>query len=487
MKLHDITDAFNRENDPEIIRETRGRKVVRFSLKDNRYYLKIFYISSNPVTWLKALREYRSHTRLYRLGVALPEPLGMTWLSKKNGVRRLSFVTREVEDSVSLVGWDELWQDTMLQEKVFTKLVGFLVSNYKNGILHNDLHFGNILWKKGEENFVFVDPKQIVCGRKCSRKDTINNFVLLYSHFFNKKYLNIWNLVRDLFIERYELTVDEVFLLEQLKTEAFYKWLGRRVKRCFRDNIDFKRWRGHTFSGVYQKRIANSLGTEPDRWLKKVFLTGGDYFKDSNTTAVLKCSLSDTPVVIKKFKVKRFYDPLKNLFRRSRGYRSWKYSWMMRLQQIPTPEPLFYFENRFCGLLGECYYGMNYSADAIGVDDYLNSGEEFNKEKFLGELAKIVVCFNKTRLYHKDFQLKNMLVDPKQNDFKFYIIDLEAINETLKESDFKIWGLLEQLKKSYLRLNDKDIFSIYQVYRFLRLVLGKEIKNRQKLIDIVKV
>ncbi len=481
-KLYRIAELFNREKHPEIVRKTKDREIVRFAVADETYYLKIFYIASNFFLLLKGWREVIAHNRLYKRGVILPEPLGMVWLSGEK--RRLAFVTKEVKNGVSLAEWDELWIDENLRSKVFSKLVGFLVKNYKSGIIHNDLHFGNILWRKDSETFVFVDPKKIQISKRPNRKEVINNFVLLYSYFFTKKCLSGWQIMKEVFIDRYGLLGQETVLFEQLKKRQFDRWLKHRSKRCFRDNADFKVWRKGGFRGVSHRKVSDSFGADPKQWLDGVFRTKDGYYKNSRTTAVLKTILSDSPVVVKKFKVKRFYDPIKNLFRRSRGYRSWRYSWMMFLGQIPTPEPLFYFENRFFGLLGECYYGMAYSSEAVGVDIFLNEERGFDKDKFLKQFAKTVVDFNKTDLYHNDFQLKNILINPLDN--QFYIIDIESISESLRNSEYKIWRLLKHLKKSYLRLNNKNIFSVRQIYRFLRLVLGEQIKNRQKLIDILK-
>jgi tRNA A-37 threonylcarbamoyl transferase component Bud32 len=90
-------------------------------------------------------REWRALTRLYRAGVAVPEPIALGTLA--NGDRVVA--TRFVEGSTLKASLEEPGRCTRIERNAMLLAVGRLVHGFHAaGYVHRDLHWGNILISK---------------------------------------------------------------------------------------------------------------------------------------------------------------------------------------------------------------------------------------------------------------------------------------------------------------------------------------------------
>ncbi|MCB1196486.1 hypothetical protein KDK77_09910 [bacterium] len=266
------------------------------------------------------------------------------------------------------------------------------------------------------------------------------------------------------------------------QNRIFRRWLRRRTKRCIYSNNDFEVFKNYGVSGVYVKRFQDVwIGSDPISIIERLFQNSDSFYKNSNTTAVGNFKLNNEMVVIKKFKVKRWFNPLKNMLRTSRGRRTWMFGWHLVLQKVPVPQPVFYFEKRVRRLLYENYLGMMYYAHSMPVDKFLLTQTRFNHREFINECASLCRKITESTVYHGDFQLKNILVRYDNGTFSFCIIDLDSIVMSNMNQSKKMEGMLRHLKKSYLRLDTPNTFTKRELMRFCILAF-KNVPDKKNVI-----
>ncbi len=488
-----ILDAFAAGNGT-LVRKAVGREVYRLDLSaEQSFYVKSFDLTGNiirkTVVLCKAWHEYYHHTNLLKKNVALPETIGWARIRLLDGKEVVVLVTRTVDNAQPLQVIDDIWHNEKLRNNLFTKLAGFLAKNYRNGVFHKDLHFGNILWDKPNDRLLFVDPKDISACKCLSLNKIMTNLSLLYCSFYpNEKFCeSMWRQFLDKFFAQYGLShpFDKYFeLMERFQKRTMAEWIRKRTKRCFRNNVDFLTFRDGAMSGVLARNSSSFfdiIKSNSQKWLDEQFSApNAEFLKNSNTTAVLRVTESGNHLIIKKFKVKRWFDPLKNLFRHSRAYRSWYWGWRLTLHKRETPRPVFYAQIRRKGLLYENYYAMQCMDQAQTMMDFFNnSGAELSLLERRGVvymLAGLCRALIDERIHHHDFQLKNLLIEPVIGDkgkreFRLSVIDLEAITSQRCSREAMKWSYLRQLRKSYLRLDNTEYFSAKEIIRFIRLVL----------------
>ncbi len=490
-----------------LVRKASGREVYRLDLSaQNSFYVKAFALYGNffqnTVVLFKVWHEYYHHIRLLEKKVPLPEVIGWARVPMNSGNEVVMLVTREVSQSQPLQKLQDVWVDCGLMTRFFTFLAGFLAQNYRKGIFHKDLHLGNILWDKQHGRLVFVDPKEISVSRRISVRKILSNLSMLYCSFYPKEKFDesVWDLFLKIFYEQYGLTLpydSYLKIMKKFKRKRFSQWIRRRTKRCFRDNVDFAKLSDANSSGMVIKsspsyeKIKNDFNCFLD---EKFGSEQSVYLKNSNTTAVLKTQDSEGKMVIKKFNVKRRFDPVKNFFRRSRAYRSWYWGWRLTLNKIPTPQPVFYSETRRMGLLYESFYAMEYAENIQTATDFLNDwGNTLTvaeRRTFLRRLAFLCGSLIDSGIHHHDFQLKNLLVEriagyQGQSDFILSVIDIEAVGRQFMTKNALVWNYIMQLRKSYLRLSCGYVFTTAEILLFLRKLL-KEQFDRNKVKKFLK-
>ena len=491
-----INDVLENKN-CILVRNAHNRRVFYHK---NGHYVKVFELSGWASFFLliKIRREIKKHLFLKNKGLALPALIGFE--KRKDN---FSIITREMKGIVLSEYFNKKLNDSKRAD--FLKSLSlFLCDNYKKGFFHKDLHFGNIIWNEQEENFYFLDPKEIVYRRKISYRKRIKNFALLYNSLLINRdsfFSNNWDLLADQFFEVSGLK-KYGGLLEKYRRKNFSSWLVKRTKRCFKVNRDFVFFKKQNYSGYYFNPVMKNLnvaGTQTVDFCLDIFKSEQtEYLKNSNTTAVARLKRNGVDLAVKRFNVKRRYDPYKNFFRRSRAYRSWYWGWRLNLLNIPVPEPVFFFEKRVMGLLFESYYAMNFERHSLNAMEYLNThsdelvNDKLRKKLFLQELARFVVKCNNALMLHRDFQLKNILVkvdviNPGFYEYSFKLIDLEAIKPFFLFYSKIIYRHLFQLKKSFLRLKYRDIFSIKEILFFLRIVLENDRWDKKKIRRLLEI
>src|SRR5207253_9802847 len=123
------------------------------------------------------------------------------------------------------------------------------------------------------------------------------------------------------------------------------RFWANRESRCVGKNRYFRPVRCGSVRGFAVRdlpdELVRDLLADPDAAFAQ---PGARLLKDARTSTVMELEVStpDGPrsLILKRVKVRRWFEPLKNLFRRSAVLRSWVAGHSLRDRWLPTPRPL---------------------------------------------------------------------------------------------------------------------------------------------------
>lgn len=116
----------------------------------------------------------------------------------------------------------------------------------------------------------------------------------------------------------------------------------------------------------------------------------------------------------------------KSVFRPSRALRSWFAAIRFSDYAVPTPTPLFCLEERHYAFLGRAYIVFPFIDDGI---DLLRLWSQLNvaeQEACLYHLASVIGHMHAQGVYHGDTNWRNILVRRQDDQWLFYLIDLDG-------------------------------------------------------------
>jgi|GEM_PF-2541798 thiamine kinase-like enzyme len=468
------------------VRKTGSREIYRFVDSDTHqaYYFKIFFRKSTLFRKSPALREYNHHNLLLSHNAPVASLIGLLKVNDGRFSPAEVIITEEIKNAQPLNDYLNGQSENSVIDTL-SNLVSFLIHSYTQGFVHTDLHFGNIVINTVSGEFTFVDPGEIIRKRKVSCSLALKNAAQLYCAFYalklHDRYWHVFSEKLNAELGGNETTRKK---MDRFAHASFARWLNRRTRRCFKTNRDFIQYRTDGWRGVYQACLQTNR-FYPAQVLEHEFNFSADYLKNSRSTAVIRTALhGNDQIIIKRFNVKRLFHPLKNIFRHSRAYRSWKWGWFLTLYGILVPEPLFFFERRRWGLLGESYYGMRYQSHSKNMMDFLLENSEFDKKRLISQFASFIKAVNNAPVHHHDLQLKNILVCESDDGFIFSLIDLEAVGSRRWLYRYKLKDHLKQLRKSYNNcIRHRNIFTRNDILYFLRLVFEEKLKKNKRFIN----
>jgi tRNA A-37 threonylcarbamoyl transferase component Bud32 len=126
---------------------------------------------------------------------------------------------------------------------------------------------------------------------------------------------------------------------------------------------------------------------------------------------------------------------IKNLFRRSRAFKSWLASFHFSQAGVPTPEPLLCLEERCFGLLGRSYLLFPFIAGDAG--SFLNLWPALDDNERRGALVSLGALFggmHRQGLLHGDLNWRNILAEKSVDGYRFSIVDLDG-SHTVRKLD----------------------------------------------------
>lgn len=212
-----------------------------------------------------------------------------------------------------------------------------------------------------------------------------------------------------------------------------------------------------------------------------------EYFKDADNEVlfdrrnVIKIvDFNNTKYVVKSFKVPHLINKVVyTFFRETKASKSY-FNSVKIFDHVP--KPIGYIEFKKLGLLHDSYYISEEFKYDLTIREPLLDSNYSNKDEILKEFAQFTFELHQNNIFHKDYSPGNILIQKKEDDYSFKIVDVNRMV-------FKELTLDEKLDNfSQLWAKDEDLEIIIREYASLAnldvsLALEKALKYSQNLKD----
>jgi hypothetical protein len=275
-------------------------------------------------------------------------------------------------------------------------------------------------------------------------------------------------------------------------TRAWAERLWRRWgRRCRSSNKYFEVFSGDLCWCVAARDLdpeeVHRLIADPDGPFQA---PGTNVLKDSRTTKVAETTLrvrgQPTTVIYKRFNRKKWLDPVLNLFRPSRAWRSWQAGQDLASRGIPTPRNLAFLARRrsfrsdpfFWLLPRETYLITVKEEPAVDLATYVGTVlpalpptiRRARVRRLTAALAHLIRSLHDRSLSHRDLKAANILIrtDTLEQDDRLCLIDLVGVR---LRHPLPWRRRAQNLARLGLSLGGESGRSCTDALRFLRLYL----------------
>jgi serine/threonine protein kinase len=351
-----------------------------------------------------------------------------------------------------------------LRRELARRLGEFLAQMHDAGVAHRDLHPGNLLLtlEDGQARFHLADVQQVCLGQPLSWPASRANLVILNRWFMLRASrtdrLRFWHAYRaarrtpgwsddcsaaNASGNQVRRGVDPFTSLavRELERRALASnlrfWLAQD-RRCLENNRYYRKVSsmvavGHVVADLGPRAVAALLenpdavfeqakgaapppDNEPAPWTLPITV-----LKDSPSSTVVELDLlldgKPRRVVLKRFLVTSWTDPLVALVRRTPALRSYVLGHGLRLRGLPTPRPLGVWHRYRAGLPHEGYLLTEKVPGALHLGDFLARLSAFPPRerapilrRVIDRVARLVADLHERRLSHRDLKAANLLM-----------------------------------------------------------------------------
>lgn len=304
----------------------------------------------------------------------------------------------------------------------------FFAHMHDAGVAHPDPHPGNLLLElpPGQPpRFALLDLHAVRLGQPLSWAESRANLAV-FNRWFQLRAtradrLRFWHAYRrsrqTLPAPTPQRSMAQAREVERRTTASNLRFWSGRVSRCLGTNRYFRRVRIGEVRGFAVRDLPDGVIAEllanPDAIFARAGVT---ILKDSRTSTVARFSIATTGnprlVVFKRVNVRRWVEPLKNLFRSSPVLRSWIAGHAMRDRWLPTPRPLAVVHRYRRGLPCEGYLLTELVPDAIELSEAVNAAAPGSRltADWIHGLARVIRAMHDRAVSHRDLKAPNVLL-----------------------------------------------------------------------------
>jgi tRNA A-37 threonylcarbamoyl transferase component Bud32 len=438
------------------------------------------------------------------------------------------FVTRTLDGGRNLIAFleEELpafpaHRRARVRQALAAALGRFLVRMHAAGVVHADLHPGNLLLRLGPDDapeLFLIDLFAVRLGPSLDWPRSRDNLVVLNRWFAlrssradRRRFWRAYWAARALPLTRHPSPpwrgrgvagegsplnerdaardVERRTLISNLRF-----WRGRD-RRCLGGNRWFRRVRsgasvGHAVADVDPAVLAPLLA-DPDGPFRR---PGAAVLKDSPSSTVIEFDLpiggAPRRVVYKRFAVTRWTDPWAALFRPPPALRSYVMGHGLRLRGLPTPRPLAVWHRTHFGLLWEGYLLTEKAAGAVELPAHVAglarlpaAERRAALDRLIDQAARLIAALHERRLSHRDLKGANLLVNAVPWSIaargvveggppagpQLWFIDLVGVRRHARLSPAR---RARDLARLYASFHGRGLLTRTDLLRFLRAYLG---------------
>ena len=499
----------------QIVKKAPHSTVYRVQLPRLDFHLKHYHsadVRSRARSMLRAskARAEADRTREAAMrGVPTLEPL-----AAGEAVEGSFLLTRTVPDAQTLTAFLETGlpacdalRHARIRQRLAVVLGRFLARMHDAGVIHADLHPGNLLLRLGpndEPELYLIDLYAVRLVAPLDWPRSRDNLIVLNRWFMLRSSrsdrLRCWRA----YVQARALPFGsrlnglDARELERRTLASNLQFWRAKDRRCLGGNRWFRHVRspvasGHAVSDLEPDVLA-ALLADPDEPFGR---PGAVVLKHSRSSTVIEFDLPvggvRRRVIYKRIAVTRWTDPWAALFRPPPALRSYVMGHGLRLRGLPTPRPLGVWHRTRCGLRHEGYLLTEKAPDAAELPRYLaglNCLADAQRRAVLLDLidqaARLLAVLHDRRLSHRDLKGANLLV----NAVPWFMSSRGAVERVPSELSTRpqIWfidlvgvrrhGRLSQarrvqnLTRLYASFHGRDLLSRADLLRFLRAYLG---------------
>ncbi len=474
--LADHVDVLNNpQGRLEQIKQNASRTVFRGHIGDVEFYLKHFHSRTIPhrlariMGFSEAGREMRFSQYLTDHGVPTPPPLAMMCGGGKEWL-----VTKAVAPATPADQWHlrqlhsgpEGWRTI---QKVIVALGSMIGRMHAAGVMHGDLHCGNVLVRTDTDppKLVLTDLHRVRRRRKISRRARVINLAQL----FHDRFTFTSRTERLRFLTEYLRVSGESDklrswqqMIERFAARHTRRQHAQRDRRIFGRNQYFSPitlpggWRGNVVLAskrrtvgskaadmVFEQRAWQQALSNPDALFSG---DGVEVIKDSKSSQVVRRKLQigehSVDVFIKRPRRKKSWKILADCFRQSRPARAFQLGHSLLTRRIPTALPLATLRKRIGPLLIDSIL-ITEAVDACHLNKFLNTwlssppkGDrplDAQQQHRLGQdvlwqLGRVLQRLHDNCFRHRDLKATNLLVYWKPDDPpSIVLVDLDGVSQ----------------------------------------------------------
>lgn len=455
-------DQWRRDGRLQTVKAGPHRVVYRIELPTGSIYVKHFLVPDFRALlrqWFrrgKGRNEGRRARKLAAVGVPTITPIALGEQRRRRFLFENYLVTPAIDATIPLDEFVERrlpelpeGQRARLRRRLAEELAVFTARIHDAGFLHSDFHPGNILVRLDADDDLHLAMIDLDALRVVSRLSwpKLRENLAHLDHYF---WVRCNRADRYRFFRRYLEArgmepADPAALARQIErtTRAWAERLWTRWgKRCRGTNKYFAVYKGTAGRAIASRDLdpaeVGRLLADPDGPINR---PDAVLIKHSRTTTVVETSVMvggrPTAAIYKRFNVKKWLDPVLNLFRPSRAWRAWQAGQHLCARGIPTPQNLAYVARK-PGLLPRETYLLTIKAEpSITLGDYLRDrlpGLPADRrreriDRITAGLARLLRTMHERSLSHRDLKSANILLegDPDVGEPRLSLIDLVGV------------------------------------------------------------
>ncbi len=377
-------------NEKSRVKESAAKLVAIHAAGGKEFFVKRYRHFAFPFRPLKfffkssqARLEWKLAQELEKLGLPIVKhvALGERWSAR--GLLESILITEKFDG-------EPLNEISRLEP---ARVLKFVESLHKHGVLQRDLHPGNILATPDCGELRLVDLHGIEIRLSLADEEKAENIAYLC-----------------IFLPL-PVSADIAKRSEQLRKQVFEK----RSHRALKENREFAR---QNFGGLrWQVRLplltpaAEKIMADPDGFLS----SRAEILKRGRSSTVGKAD----GFVLKRFNLRKALSLFKDLFRSSRAVRAFCKAYHLELAGIPTARAVACAERRVCGFLLRSYLLMEEIPGATELRKW--RGE---KARAISDAEKLIAQMHAAGFTHRDLKETNLIFDSAG---KLFLIDLEGL------------------------------------------------------------
>jgi tRNA A-37 threonylcarbamoyl transferase component Bud32 len=468
----------------KILKESKWRWAALLRLSNGE---KLFFKRDKTKGWMEGLKylfspsrgkkEFLIASQLETRGLPIPKPLGWIERVRKGWVKESYYLSEAIGTGVSFI--EEVAKSK--EPRSIIELATAVKKCQEAGLFHRDLHGGNFLW---HGDFLFLTDLH---RAKIIKSLSLHQRLWNLSHLFHS--------LRSMWGEEDQLRFLDQYFEGRLDRSQKREILHQKI-RPIMDHLQKRQWRSRTrrcFKKSTEFTVQRETGVcffhrrdFPLGRLKRVMAEHQNLVRERPSSLVkyspevIVSILKDEGegICLKQFRYPYFWVRMKEHFRRSKGFKSWRGANGMRARGLPSLKPLALVERKDWLGLRESFLLMEARVDDQEMDRYILRGFEDLKKKrlFIKTFAHWLDGLHKMRLSHKDMKTCNILVSETGETWNFHLLDFEDI---LMDEDVN----RKKLYRNFLQLNTSTprVMTKVDRYRFFReyLRLNPIVKNQK--------